>query len=132
VLIKKGGPILCHYILGAQSQPKDTAQCGLSQRCPRRQQDLGEEQWQLTQTEEASQVGKLQCRWPHLSGDKVCPSPLQAVGGYTQCSISFVKILHNVNTDWPHSVLMLANYGSAKIWFGNFVLSYRRTVCLEV
>jgi hypothetical protein len=31
---------------------------------------------------EASQVGKLHCRWPHLSGNKVCTSQLQAGGGY--------------------------------------------------
>jgi hypothetical protein len=34
-------------------------------------------------SKEASQVGKLHHRWPHLSGDKVCTSLLQAGGGYT-------------------------------------------------
>ena len=33
-------------------------------------------------SKEASQVGKLHRRWPHLSEDKVCTSPLQAGGGY--------------------------------------------------
>jgi hypothetical protein len=32
----------------------------------------------------ASQVRKLHMRWPHLSGDKVCTSPLQAGGGYSE------------------------------------------------
>jgi hypothetical protein len=32
----------------------------------------------------ANQVGKLHCRWPHLSGNKVCTSLLQAGGGYSR------------------------------------------------
>jgi hypothetical protein len=32
----------------------------------------------------ASQVRKLHRKWPHLSGDKVCTSLLQAGGGYTE------------------------------------------------
>jgi hypothetical protein len=35
-------------------------------------------------SKEASQVGKLHRRWPHLSEDKVCTSPLQAGGGYNK------------------------------------------------
>jgi hypothetical protein len=38
---------------------------------------------QLSLQKGASQVGKLHHSWPHLSGHKVCTSPLQAGGGYT-------------------------------------------------
>jgi hypothetical protein len=38
---------------------------------------------QLSLQKGVSQVGKLHCRWPHLSGDMVCTSLLQAGGGYT-------------------------------------------------
>jgi hypothetical protein len=37
-------------------------------------------------SKEASQVRKLHRRWPHLRGDKVCTSPLQAGGGYRRPS----------------------------------------------
>ena len=40
-------------------------------------------------SKEASQVRKLHLTGPHLSGDKVCTSPLQAGGGYI--FISFLK-----------------------------------------
>jgi hypothetical protein len=35
---------------------------------------ISEKRRAVDTSEEASQVRKLQCRWPHLSGDKVCTS----------------------------------------------------------
>jgi hypothetical protein len=43
---------------------------------------ISEKSRAVVTSKEASQVGKLYCRWPHLSGNKVCTSPLQAGGGF--------------------------------------------------
>lgn len=34
---------------------------------------------------------KLHHRWPYLSGDKVCNSPLQAGEGYTKVAVFLVE-----------------------------------------
>jgi hypothetical protein len=74
-------------IFGAWSQPVSTWSpgCCLYRNVSGRERFslLGQNLRAVDTSKEARQVGKLHHRWPHLSGDKVCTSPLQAGGGYT-------------------------------------------------
>jgi hypothetical protein len=61
-------------------------------------------------SKEVSQVGKLHRRWPHLSGNKVCTSPLQARGSYILV-INRTQYSHHRNSWIPQ------NTGKARFGF---------------
>jgi hypothetical protein len=88
-------------------------------------------------SKEASQVGKLHRRWPHLSGDKVCTSPLQAGGGYIKLPAGAVPELSPVPMS-PSGLVCLAqflhnNHFCVTVSFTHlFVLQFYLFVCVCV